>query len=67
MTRREAAIIECYTGYETLKNNRQCVYQYAEEVLKRERTPLELFREDIRHELRKASESDFKALFEDID
>lgn len=67
MTRREAAIIECYTGYVTLVNHRECVYQYAQELLGRPVYTHEFAREDVTRELHEKSKEDFANLFQRID
>lgn len=66
MTRREAAIVEVYTGYVTLRGDlRECVYQYASELLKRRITPFEFTREDIKAELHHLARADFDELFKE--
>lgn len=64
MTRRESAIIEVYTGYVTLRGDlRECVYQYASELLKRRITATEFAREDIKAQLHHLARKDFDNLF----
>ena len=67
MTRREAAIVEVYTGYVTLRGDlRECVYQYASELLKRRITPFVAWykRELAKYPVRVHMETEVKSLDE---
>lgn len=67
MNRREAAIIEVYTGYVTLRgDSRECIRQYASELLKRHVTDDECAREDIRAQLHTLSRKDFDEMFKEL-